>query len=228
MRLLIVEDDEALRLILKKRLTEQGYAVDDCANGTDGLEYAQAVRYDAIILDIMLPGLNGLELLSRLRAEKAADAVLMLTAKDAVADRVRGLDMGADDYLTKPFAFDELSARVRALLRKRSDDRSTVLTCRDLSMDTVSRRVTRGGNTVSLTAKEFAMLEYFMRNIGQVLTRDQIVDHVWNYECGFDSNLVDVYVRYLRGKIDRDAPVKLLRTVWGVGYALRAEADNDE
>ncbi len=223
MRLLIVEDDDALRAILQKRLSAEGYAVDACDNGPDGLEYAKSVAYDGLILDIMLPGMSGLELLHRLRETRCPSAVLLLTAKDSVADRVKGLDLGADDYLIKPFAFDELSARVRALLRKRAPDRSPVLSLGDLQMDTVARAVTRGGRAVSLTAKEYALLEYFLRNAGQVLTRDQIADHVWNYECSFESNLVDVYVRYLRGKIESGTEPKLLHTVRGLGYVLRAE-----
>lgn len=223
MRLLVVEDDDALRAVLKKRLTAEGYAVDACATGTDALDYAAALLYDGLILDIMLPGVNGLEVLHRLRDRRYECPVLMLTAKDGVADRVRGLDMGADDYLVKPFAFDELFARVRALLRKRTETRSTVLAVGDLRMDTTAHTVRRGARDVTLTAKEYALLEYFLRNAGQVLTRDQIADHVWNYENSFETNLVDVYVRYLRGKIDRDEPVKLLHTVRGTGYVLRVE-----
>jgi len=223
MRLLVVEDDDALRTILLKRLSTEGYAVDACANGTDGLDFALAAPYDCIILDVMLPGLNGLEILSRIRATHCECAVLILTARDSVADRVQGLDAGADDYLVKPFAFDELLARIRALLRKHTADRSPILLVEDLRMDIAARTVTRAGHVISLTAKEYALLEYFMRNAGQVLTRDQITDHVWNYECSFETNLVDVYVRYLRGKIDNDDSVKLLHTVRGMGYVLRAE-----
>lgn len=223
MRLLIVEDDDALRSILVKRLTAAGYAVDACDNGTDGLDYANAASYDAVVLDIMLPGLNGLEILQQLRLDHNECPVLMLTAKDAITDRVRGLDLGADDYLVKPFAFDELLARIRALMRKRAETRSPFLTVGDLQMDVSAHVVTRGGKPISLSAKEYAMLEYFMRNPGQVLTRDQIADHVWNFEYNFESNLVDVYVRYLRGKIDKDAEVKLLQTVRGTGYVLRPE-----
>ena len=223
MRLLVVEDDDALRAVLKKRLTAEGYAVDACATGTDALDYTAVLLYDGIVLDIMLPGVNGLEVLHRLRDKRYECPVLMLTAKDGVADRVKGLDMGADDYLVKPFAFDELFARVRAMLRKRVETRSAVLSVSDLRMDTIARTVKRGERDISLTAKEYALLEYFLRNAGQVLTRDQIADHVWNYENSFETNLVDVYVRYLRGKIDRDEPAKLLHTVRGTGYVLRAE-----
>lgn len=225
MRILIVEDDDALRKILVKRLGAQGYAVDACSNGADGLDYATAMTYDGIILDIMLPGINGLEILRHLRNAHCKSGILMLTAKDAIADRVNGLDLGADDYLTKPFSFDELLARIRALLRKRTDDRSPVLTVADLMMDTATHTVTRGQRSVVLTAKEYALLEYFVRNAGHVLTRDQIGDHVWNYQYSFETNLVDVYVRYLRGKIDKDEPVKLLHTVRGFGYVLKAEGN---
>ena len=223
MRLLVAEDDDALRAILRKRLTVEGYAVDACASGVDALDYALASPYDCIVLDIMLPGITGLEILKRLRDSKCECVVILLTAMDTVSDRVRGLDMGADDYLVKPFAFDELLARLRALLRKRLPDRSPILAVEDLRMDIAAHTVTRGPRAVSLTAKEFSMLEYFMRNADQVLTREQIIDHVWNFECSFETNLVDVYVRYLRGKIDGDEPVKLLQTVRGTGYVLRAE-----
>ncbi|MDD3882601.1 MAG: response regulator transcription factor [Eubacteriales bacterium] len=223
MRLLIVEDDAALRTILQKRLIAEGYAVDACDNGADGFEFATSTVYDGIILDIMLPGLNGLEILHRLRTAHSPSGILMLTAKDGIADRVKGLDLGADDYLVKPFAFDELLARVRALLRKHVPDRSPLLKLDSLEMDTVARTVSRDGKAVSLTAKEYALLEYMLRNAGQVLTRDQIADHVWNYECNFESNLVDVYVRYLRGKIDKDVQNKLLHTVRGMGYTLKVE-----
>ena len=223
MRLLIVEDDDALRAVLAKRLSAEGYAVDACATGTDGLDYALSMDYDGMVLDIMLPGIDGLEILRRLRAAKSGCPVLMLTARDAVADRVKGLNTGADDYLVKPFAFDELLARVRALLRKHAPDRSPLMTVADLEMDTTLRTVTRAGRRIELTAKEYAMLEYLLRNAGQVLTREQIIDHVWNYESGFASNLVDVYIGYLRVKIDRGASVRLLHTVRGAGYVLRAE-----
>lgn len=223
MRILIVEDDDALRKILVKRLIAEGYAVDACNNGPDGMDYASALTYDGIILDIMLPGMNGLEILQRLRRAHCESGVLLLTAKDTIADRVKGLDLGADDYLVKPFAFDELLARVRALLRKRTENRLPVLTVFDLVMDTASHNVTRGRRSISLTAKEYALLEYFMRNAGQVMTRTQISDHVWNYECNFETNLVDVYVRYLREKIDKEEQVKLIHTIRGFGYVLKVE-----
>ena len=228
MRILVVEDDHALRKILQKRFTAEGYAVDACANGTDGLDYALALTYDGIVLDIMLPGMNGLQILEQLRSRHCESAVLLLTAKDAIPDRVQGLDIGADDYVTKPFAFDELLARLRALLRKRTGSHSPKLTIDDLVMDTTAHTVSRGGSKISLTAKEYALLEYFIRNAGQVLTRDQIIDHVWNYEHSFETNLVDVYIRYLRKKIDREGAAKLLHTVRGFGYVLKADASDEK
>lgn len=225
MRLLLVEDDEALRKILTQRLTQEGYAVDGCSNGPDGLSYALAAPYDGIILDIMLPGLDGLTLLSHLRAQGCASAVLLLTARDAVDDRVRGLDSGADDYLTKPFAYEELSARVRAMLRKHTPSRSPVLQVGQLEMGTVSHTVHRGSRAISLTAKEYALLEYMMRNAGQVLTAGQIYDHVWDYQGSLDSNLVPVYIGYLRAKLDRGEKTRYIQTVRGVGYVLREETD---
>ena len=228
LRLLVIEDDTALRKILQKRLVAEGYAVDVCANGTDGLDYALAMTYDGIILDIMLPGMNGLQILKHLRDKHCESGVLMLTAKDAIPDRVHGLDIGADDYLTKPFAFDELLARLRALLRKRTGSHSPKLAIDDLVMDTTAHIVLRGDSEISLTAKEYALLEFFMRNAGQVLTRDQIVDHVWNYDYQFETNLVDVYVRYLRKKIDCDGSKKLLHTVRGFGYVLKVETDDEK
>ncbi len=223
MRLLLVEDDTALREILRKRLVQEGYAVDACGDGSEELEYAVSAPYDGIILDIMLPGIDGLTILSNLRARGMDTAVLLLTARDAVNDRVRGLDCGADDYLTKPFAYEELSARLRAMMRRHAPSRSPVLRVGELEIDTTTRSVHRGGRVVSLTAKEYALLEYMMRNAGQVLTPGQIYDHVWDYQGGLDSNLVPVYIGYLRAKIDRGENVKYIQTVRGFGYVLREE-----
>lgn len=228
MRILVVEDDPALRSILQKRLSGEGYAVDTCDNGTDGLDYALALPYDGIVLDIMLPGMDGLTVLQKLRNAHSDSSVLLLTARDGVADRVSGLDIGADDYLTKPFAFDELLARLRAMLRKKNGSHSPKLEVGGLVMDTAAHIVARDNQPIHLTAKEYALLEYFMHNAGQVLTRDQIVDHVWNYEYPFETNLVDVYVRYLRKKIDAGFPAKLLHTVRGFGYVLKAEDKDDQ
>ena len=222
MRLLIVEDDAALKDALVNRLTREGYAVDACGDGREGLFYARGAEYDGLILDVMLPEMDGFILLSTLRGEGYAGAALMLTARDAVEDRVEGLNLGADDYLTKPFAFDELLARIRAMLRRHGAKRSPLLTCGDLTMDTIRRSVSRAGREIRLTAKEYALLEYLLRNSGQVLTRNQIFDHVWNYDGSFETNLVDVYIGYLRAKLDRDAPVKLIQTVRGFGYRISA------
>ena len=227
MRLLLVEDDAALREILARRLGQEGYAVDACGDGNEGLEYALSAPYDGVILDIMLPGIDGLTLLSHLRARNVACGVLLLTARDAVDDRVRGLDCGADDYLTKPFAYEELSARLRAMLRRHAPSRSPVLSVGELEMDTVSHTVRRAGHALTLTAKEYALLEYMMRNAGQVLTPGQIYDHVWDYQGGFDSNLVPVYVGYLRAKIDRGEKTKYIQTVRGFGYVLREEKNEE-
>lgn len=223
MRLLLVEDDKALRAVLAKRLLAEGYVVDQCDNGPDALDYLLAVHYDGAVLDIMLPGMDGFEVLKRFRKKDTTVPVLMLTARDGVEDRVKGLDTGADDYLVKPFSFDELLARVRALLRKQATQRSPLLKAEDLTMDTTLRKVTRADREISLTAKEYALLEYFMRNAGQVLTREQIADHVWSIENTFSSNLVDVYVRYLRNKIEGVGTVRLIQTVRGAGYTLRPE-----
>ncbi len=223
LRLLLAEDDKALRAVVAKRLCAEGYAVDQCGNGADALDYLLAAPYDGVVLDIMLPGMDGLEVLKRFRESDTSVPVLLLTARDSVADRVKGLDSGADDYLVKPFSFDELLARVRALLRKKAPHRSPLLQAGDLAMDTTLREVTRAGRKISLTAKEYALLEYFMRNAGQVLTREQIADHVWSIENTFSSNLVDVYVRYLRNKIEGAGAARLIQTVRGAGYALRPE-----
>lgn len=225
MRLLVVEDDPSLRHALVSRLTREGYAVDACGDGADGLLYARGAEYDALILDVMLPGMDGFELLSTLRREGCACAALMLTARDAIEDRVTGLDLGADDYLTKPFAFDELQARIRAMLRRHGTGRSPLLTCGDLTMNTTTHSVSRAGKEIRLTAKEYALLEYLLRNCGQVLTRDQIFDHVWNYDSSFETNLVDVYIGYLRAKIDRPYPSKLIHTVRGFGYRVSDQED---
>ena len=220
MRLLVVEDDPALKDALVSRLTREGYAVDACDNGADPNKKARSTEYDALILDVMLPGMDGFSLLSALRREGYAGAALMLTARDAIEDRVTGLDLGADDYLTKPFVFNELLARIRAMLRRHGSSRSPLLVCGDLTMDTVTHTVSRAENEIHLTAKEYALLEYLLRNCNQVLTRDQICDHVWNYESSFETNLVDVYIGYLRAKIDRNASRKLIRTARGFGYRI--------
>lgn len=225
MRILIIEDDESLHRILSRRLTEEGYAIDGCYNGQEGLEYMETGVYDCIILDWMLPEKDGVTILKEFRRKGRHTPVLMLTAKDSVMDRVAGLDAGADDYLTKPFAYDELSARVRALLRRNSGQSQNVLQLADLVMDLPAHRVLRAGNEILLTSKEYALLEYMLRNQGQALTRSQIADHVWNYNFDYDSNIVDVYIRYLRNKIDKEYSNPLIHTVRGYGYVIKDESE---
>jgi heavy metal response regulator len=221
MRVLIVEDERKLAGMLKRGLEEHGYAVDVAYDGEEGLALAEVEPYDLIVLDVMLPKLDGFTVCHRLRAARRNMPVLMLTARDAVDDRVTGLDSGADDYLVKPFAFRELLARVRALLRRESFSRDPVLRVADLEVNTVTREVRRGGRPVELTSKEYAVLEYFVRHPNQVLTRTQIAEHVWNYNFVAMSNVVDVYIRYLRRKLADDREPRLLRTVRGAGYQLK-------
>ena len=224
MRILIAEDEAYLNRILEKVLTKAGYAVDSCADGQEALEYLESTdAYDAAILDIMMPRVDGLTVLRRIRERGSDLPVLLLTARDAVESRVEGLDLGADDYLTKPFATQELLARLRALLRRGGAKQAAVLALADLRLDPASRRVTRGGREIALSAREFALLEYMMRNQGAVLTREQLENHVWDYGFEGGSNIVDVYVRYLRRKIDEPFEKKLIHTVRGMGYALREE-----
>lgn len=226
MRILLVEDENSLRKVVQRRLEQESYSVDSTGNGLDAIDYINAGEYDCILLDLMLPGANGLEILKHIRNQHLTVPVLLLTAKDSIQDRVTGLDTGADDYLTKPFSLDELSARVRALLRRGKEDKSPDLQVADLRIDVAARRVFRGETEIELTSKEYALLEYMMRNIGQVLTREQFIEHVWNFEYEYDSNIVDVYMRYLRRKIDAPFEQKLIQTVRGHGYILRAVEEN--
>jgi DNA-binding response OmpR family regulator len=222
MRILVVEDEHKLASVLKRGLEEHGYAVDVAYDGEDGLAMATAAPYDLIVLDVMLPKLDGLAVSHALRAGDAHMPILMLTARDAVDDRVSGLDSGADDYLTKPFAFRELLARIRALLRREGRSKDPVLRVADLEVDTVSHEVRRGGKPIELTSKEYAILEYFLRNPNRVLTRTQIAEHVWDYDFVSMSNVIDVYVGYLRRKLGDDGESRLLRTIRGAGYQLKA------
>ena len=221
MRLLLIEDDASLQDIITKRLKTEGYTVDSCTDGESGYDWAAGLEYDCVILDIMLPKVNGLDVLKRLRTEGNKSYILLLTAKDSIEDRVAGLNAGADDYLVKPFAFEELLARIRTLMRRQGDNRDNLLTLEDLSMNVSEHTVIRAGEKIDLTFREYALLEYLMRNQGQTLTRTQISDHVWNNEFEYDSNIVDVYIRYLRNKIDKSHTRKLIQTVRGVGYVLR-------
>jgi two-component system OmpR family response regulator len=220
---LVVEDSARMANLLTRGLEEEGYSVDAVASGEDAIEYAKAAPYDVILLDVMLPRGDGFEVCRQIRGEGNRTPVLMLTARDGVADRVAGLDAGADDYLTKPFSFQELFARVRALIRRGPSAQPAILTVGDLSLDPARHEVRRGDREVGLTAKEFALLEYFMRNRGQVLSRRQLVEHAWDFAYEGDSNVLDVYVRYLREKIDRPFGRNSIETVRGVGYKLRDE-----
>ncbi len=222
MRILIVEDNRRLNSSLKMSLVEDGYAVDSAYDGEEGQDLAEMTPYDAIILDLMLPKKNGIEVCRDLRKRRINTPILMLTARDTVDDRVLGLDSGADDYLIKPFALNELRARLRALLRRESGDKSGMLVVDDLTLDPAGHQVSRAGRPIELTAKEFALLEYFMRNAGRLITREMAEDHIWNYDFDGTSNVVDVYVRRLRRKIDDPAEVKLFETVRGAGYRLSA------
>ncbi len=224
MRILLVEDNKPLIRIIEKRLSEEGYSVDSCVDGDEGAGFANSYDYDLAILDIMLPKVSGLEILKTIKTRNSSTPVLLLTAKDSVSDKVAGLDAGADDYLVKPFAFDELLARIRALLRRQTDIESSVLSIADLTLDLLTRKVLRAAKEITLTAKEFSLLEYMLRNKQRILTRSQIADHVWNYSFDSGTNIVDVYIRYLRRKIDDGEQNKLIQTIRGVGYALREEA----
>jgi len=221
MKVLVVDDDVRICSVIGRGLSEEGYAVDLANNGEDGLHYAQINDYDLIILDIMMPVVDGLTVCRSLRESGFEMPILMLTAKDAVADRVVGLDTGADDYLVKPFAFDELVARVRALTRRNGPSHATVLVIGDLRLDTVTRRLTRADQEIELTSKEYAVLEYMMRNPDAVISREMIEEHAWNNDFDSVSNLVDVYIRRLRSKIDLTESPSVIETVRGAGYRLR-------
>ena len=221
MRILVVEDEKHLNRIISEAVEDEGYSVDSCYNGVEALEYLACADYDVIILDIMMPKMDGLELVRRLRSEGNSTPVLFLTARDAVADRVEGLESGGDYYLTKPFDFQELMAVVRVMTRKYTGNRSNVYTIADLSLDSNTRTVTRAGKNIDLTAKEFSLLEYMMRNKGVVLSREMIENNLWNYDYEGGTNVVDVYVGYLRKKMDTGFSKKLIHTVWGTGWVLK-------
>ena len=223
MRILVVEDEKKLANFLKRGLEEELYAVDIALDGEDGWYMGQVYDYDLIILDIMLPQIDGLTLCRRWRSQQVPTPILLLTAKDAVEDKVTAFDLGADDYLVKPFVFAELLARLRALLRRQHVPYATPLQVADLELDPVSHQVCRGGQPIDMTAKEFALLEFLIRSAGKVVTRTQIVEHVWDQHFDSDNNIIDVYISYLRQKIDRPFTPKLLHTVRGVGYVLKAE-----
>jgi two-component system response regulator MprA len=220
-RILIIEDDQAILKIIQRGLAYEGYTVDTATEGRTGLMLAREHQPDLVILDWMLPGMDGLEVCHRMRTASGSVPILMLTAKDAVQDRIQGLDAGADDYMVKPFNLDELLARVRALLRRTQPDRVPVLKFADLSLDTGSRQASRDTRLVQLTAKEYELLELFMRHPKQVLTREVIFDRVWGYDFGGESNVLEVYIRYLRQKLEEGGEARLIHTVRGVGYVMR-------
>jgi len=223
-RILVVEDDRKVARFVRQGLCEEGHAVEIATDGVEALDFVLTEpAYDLIILDVMLPGQDGFGVLKTLRSHKVGAPVLILTARDSVPDRVAGLDLGADDYLTKPFAFEEFLARVRALLRRRDVARAPILTIDNLIVDPATRRVTRGERRIDLTARQYALLEYFLRNVGRVLSRQMIAQHVWGLGFDAESNVIDVYVGYLRRKIDRDRERRLLHTVRGAGYILQVE-----
>lgn len=221
MRILIVEDEKKIANLIKKGLKEEGYVSDLASDGIEGEFLATTNQYDVIILDVMLPKLDGVNLCKSLRDKKISTPIIMVTAKDSVSDKVKGLDSGADDYLTKPFAFEELLARVRAALRKRGVSDAAILKVGPIELDLVSHKVTRSGKEIVLTAKEYSLLEYLMRNAGAIVTRTMIAEHVWDINFDNDTNVIDVYINYLRHKIDEGYDKELLHTVRGMGYTLK-------
>lgn len=223
MRILVAEDEQDLNRLIVQALERAGYSVDTCYDGADALDYAAGTDYDCILLDIMMPKADGRTVLRTLRSRGCAVPVIFLTALDSIQDRIDGLDLGADDYLVKPFDMAELLARIRAATRKYGGTKTTVLTAADLSLDTVSHAVTRAGQPINLSAKEYAILEYLLRNKGAVLSRAQLENHIWNYDYSGGSNVVDVYIAYLRKKVDNPFDKKLIHTVRGAGWVLRED-----
>ena len=221
MRILIVEDEKKVAAFIKKGLEEETYAVDIAPDGEEGFHLGEQNQYDLIILDLMLPKINGLDILSSLRSQNIETPILLLTAKDSVEDKVKGLNQGADDYLTKPFAFSELLARIRVRLRRGKAESKTTLEIADLTLNLVSHKVSRGNEEIELTGKEYSLLEYFMRNQEKVLTRTMNAEHVWDYNFDTFTNVIDVNVNHLRKKIDKNFSIKLLHTLRGVGYVMK-------
>ena len=228
MKILVVEDARDMNYLIAKTLTKSGYSVDSCYDGEEALLYLIGAQYDAVLLDVMLPKKDGYEVLKEMRAKKIITPVLFLTARDAIEDRVKGLDLGADDYLVKPFSFDELLARIRVITRKQAGSCSNQFSAGDLTIDIERRTVTRAGAEISLLPKEFSILEYMMRNQGIVLSRQQLENQIWNYEYSGSSNNIDVYISRLRKKIDSGRDVRLIHTIRGVGWVLRSEDAKEE
>ena len=227
MRLLVVEDEKKLNELITKKLKKEYYGVDSCFDGEEAVRYVEGTEYDAIILDIMLPKLDGFEVIKRIRAKKNKVPILLLTARDNIDDKVKGLDYGADDYLVKPFIFKELMARIRVLLRRNSGNADNVITVANLKVDLDAKTVFRDGVLIKLSGREYSILEYLIRNKGKILPRERIEDHIWNYEYEGGTNVIDVYIRYLRKKIDDNYTPKLIHTIRGLGYVLRVDNENE-
>lgn len=221
MRILVVEDERDMNSVITKKLISDGYSVDSCYDGLDALDYMMTATYDAIVMDIMMPRLDGIETVKRIRAKKDTTPVIFLTARDSISDRISGLDTGANDYLVKPFSLDELCARIRALTRRSANNPTNIYIVCDLVLDSEKRSVTRAGSDIKLSSKEFALLEYLIRNAGKVLSREKIESNIWSFDYEGGTNVVDVYIRYLRKKIDDNSEVKLIHTVRGSGYVLK-------
>ena len=227
MRLLVVEDEKKLNDLVTKKLEKEYYGVDSCFDGKEAVRYVEGTEYDAIILDIMLPKLDGFEVIKRIRAKKNKVPILLLTARDNIDDKVKGLDYGADDYLVKPFIFEELMARIRVLLRRNSGNADNVVTIANLKVDLDAKTVFRDDLLIKLSGREYSILEYLIRNKGKILSRERIEDHIWNYDYEGGTNVIDVYIRYLRKKIDDSYTPKLIHTIRGLGYVLRVDNENE-
>lgn len=224
MRILVAEDEKDMNRLISRALEKEGYGVDSCYDGEEAMEYLESADYDGAVLDIMMPKKDGYQIVKELRQKGDDTPVIFLTARDSIADRVKGLDLGADDYLIKPFDFDELLARIRVMTRRKTGQKTSTMIIGDLIIDTASQQVSRGGRNIELSAREYAILKYMALNKGRVLSREQIEDHVWNFDYEGGSNVVDVYISYLRKKIDGGSDEKLIHTAWGRGWVLR-EAD---
>ena len=227
MRLLVVEDEKKLNELITKKLKKEYYGVDSCFDGEEAVRYVEGTEYDAIILDIMLPKLDGFEVIKKIRAKKNKVPILLLTARDNIDDKVKGLDYGADDYLVKPFIFEELMARIRVLLRRNSGNADNVITVANLKIDLDAKTVFRDDLLIKLSGREYSILEYLIRNKGKILSRERIEDHIWNYDYEGGTNVIDVYIRYLRKKIDDNYTPKLIHTIRGLGYVLRVDNENE-